>query len=355
MGKSTEGGNAVGKLRRVWVVLVAASVSCVLAASANASPQGPPLRLQFLGQAIVPTGTQFDGTTVGGLSSITWDPLRNVYYAISDDPSQFQPARFYTIRLDVGNGELSAGDVQFAGVTTLLAPDGQPYAPFSLDPEGLALTQDRTLIATSEGFTDRLIPPWIRQYSLDGRFLGDLPVPDAFMPTADHSSGVQPNLAFESAGIPQNGNFLFTGVENALYQDGPAATIAHGSPSRIMRYDLQTGQLDRQWLYYQDVNDNVQLDFYAGADFGCGPNCRARLRQPAREFRKERRRSIRNPHVRLDANSECFSSNEPDAQMCEGRSWESARGPQCNARARHCTRRPRPDFQVQSRRNSSLQ
>jgi len=77
-------------------------------------------------------------------------------------------------------------------------------------------------------------------------------VPQPFLPTADHLSGNQQNLAFESAGIPQNGNFLFTGVENALYQDGPAATIAHGSPSRIMRYDLQTGQLDRQWLYWTD-------------------------------------------------------------------------------------------------------
>ena len=36
-------------------------------------------------------------------------------------------------------------------------------------------------------------------------------------------------------------------------------------------------RIDRQWLYYQDIEDHVQLDFYAGADFGCGPNCRARL------------------------------------------------------------------------------
>jgi hypothetical protein len=242
----------VTKLRRALVVLVMASVSCVLAASANASPQGPPMHLQFLGQAIVTTGTQFDGTTIGGLSSITWDPLLNVYYAISDDPSQFQPARFYTIRLDVGNGTLSDAAVHFAGVTTLLAPDGQPYPAFSLDPEGLALNQDRTLIATSEGFTDRLIPPWIRQYSLDGRFLGDLPVPDAYMPTADHSSGIRPNLAFESATLPPNGNFLFTGTENALFQDGPAATTANGSPSRLLRYNLQTGKLDRQWVYWDD-------------------------------------------------------------------------------------------------------
>jgi 3-phytase len=242
----------VTKLHRAWVVLAAAAVSCVLAVSANAAPQGPPLHLQFLGQAIVPTGTQFAGTTIGGLSSITWDPLRNVYYAISDDQSQFQPARFYTIQLDVGNEELSNGDVHFAGVTTLLAPDGLPYAPFSLDPEGLALTHDRTLIATSEGFTDRLVPPWIRRYSLDGSFIGDLPVPDAYMPRADHSSGVRPNLAFESATLPPNGNFLFTGTENALYQDGPAATTANGSPSRLLRYNLQTGKLDRQWVYWND-------------------------------------------------------------------------------------------------------
>jgi hypothetical protein len=72
------------------------------------------------------------------------------------------------------------------------------------------------------------------------------------MPTADHSTGIRPNLAFESATLPPDGNFLFTGSENALYQDGPAATTATGSPSRIMRYDLQTGKLDRQWVYWTD-------------------------------------------------------------------------------------------------------
>jgi hypothetical protein len=262
---STEGGISLTKPDRARIggrlTMVVATALLVFAASGGAAGarsalgapvQGPPVHLQFLGQAIVPTGTQFEGTTIGGLSSITWDPLRNVYYAISDDPSQFNPARFYTIALDVGDGGLSDGDVHFQGVTTLLAPDGQPYPPLSLDPEGLVLTKDRTLIATSEGYTDRLIPPWIRRYSLDGTYLGDLPVPDAYMPTADHSSGVRGNLAFESATLPPDGNFLFTGTENALFQDGPAATTANGSPSRLMRYNLQTGQLDRQWVYWTD-------------------------------------------------------------------------------------------------------
>lgn len=43
-------------------------------------------------------------------------------------------------------------------------------------------------------------------------------------------------------------------------------------------------RIDRQWLYYQDVPDHVQLDFYGGADFGCGPHCRARVLFSRYEF-----------------------------------------------------------------------
>ena len=52
--------------------------------------------------------------------------------------------------------------------------------------------------------------------------------------------------------MPPNGRFLFTATENALFQDGPAATIANGSPARILRYHLPTGRLDRQWVYETD-------------------------------------------------------------------------------------------------------
>lgn len=225
------------------------TVATMLAPAAPAVASGPPVDLQFLGQAIIPTGTTYQGTTVGGLSSITYDRQRDVFYAVSDDPSQFQPARFYTIALDLNDGHLADGDVRFEDVTTLLAPDRQPYAPFSVDPEGLALTKDRQLIFTSEGFTNSLIDPFVRRYSLNGSFLGSLPVPQPFLPTADHSSGIRPNLAFESAGVPRNGRFVFAATENALYQDGPPATVSNGSPARIMRYNLQTGRLDRQWVY----------------------------------------------------------------------------------------------------------
>jgi hypothetical protein len=233
----------------IATALVAAFVFAGSAAAVNPGARAP--SLQFLGQAIIPTGTTFGGTTVGGLSSITYDPDRNVYYALSDDPSQFNPARFYTFGIDL-DGRFGASDLHIQGVTTLQAPGGGPYAFGTIDPEGLVLTKDGRLVLTSEGFTNALVNPFLRFYGLQGQFLGSLDVPQPFLPTADHSSGVRANLAFEPAGVPPNGRFFFTGTENALFQDGPAATVANGSPSRILRYNLQTGRLDRQYLYWTD-------------------------------------------------------------------------------------------------------
>ena len=222
-------------------MLAAALVAVsTLVATAPALAHRPDL--EFRGEAIVPTGTTFEGTNVGGLSSIAYDEKRRVYYTISDD--QLLPIRFYTVALDVGDGRLTAGDVRFEDVTTI------PFAPSSVDPEGLALTKDRELIITSEGITNSGIDPFVRRYSLGGTFLGDLTVPDDFLVTPDMSSGVRQNLGFESAGV--HGRDLFVGAENALFQDGPPATRASGSPARILRYDLKRERVERQWIYLTD-------------------------------------------------------------------------------------------------------
>jgi hypothetical protein len=218
---------------RSKLAVVAGMLAATMAITGPAAAKGPRTELDFLGQAIVATGTTFEGTTVGGLSSITYDARPDLFYAISDDPGQFQPTRFYTIALDLGDGGLQDGDVRFVDVTTLLAPDGSPYAPFSLDPEGLALTKDRELIFTSEGIAARVVDPFVRRYRLDGSFAGSLFVPQDFLPNAEGTRGVRQNLGFESAGVPPNGRFAFVATENALVQDGPAATLSGGSRARI--------------------------------------------------------------------------------------------------------------------------
>jgi hypothetical protein len=234
--------------RRSGIALVLALVVAALAAApAGAKPQLP--SLQFRGEVIFPTGFPFAGTTVGGLSSITYDARRGVYYALSDDRSQINPARFYTTRIDLSDGALDPGDVTFTGVTTLKQPDGSTFPIFSLDPEGMVLAENDELIVTSEGDTTRLIPAFVRGFDLLGRSTREFPLPSYFLPTADGSSGIRNNYALEAAGVTPNENFLFAGMEGALFQDGPAASLTSGSPARLLRYKLRQRQPDRQYVY----------------------------------------------------------------------------------------------------------
>jgi hypothetical protein len=103
--------------------------------------------LQFIGQAIIPTGTTFAGTTIGGLSSITYDSSRNVYYVLSDDQSQINPARFYTLGIDVGTS--------FGGGATCTST---PCRPCSSRVAARTPSADSTPRAwCSQGFTQFLL------------------------------------------------------------------------------------------------------------------------------------------------------------------------------------------------------
>lgn len=245
------------RLRRTLLLpaLVSLAFALVAGPAAATGPRGPSAHLTYLSGTTIPAGATFGGTVVGGLSSLTYDAARGIYYALSDDQGAgftptSTPARFYTLSIDVSDGMLDPGDVQVLAVTTFLGPDGQPFPAQSLDPEGLTLTPQDTLVLTSEGISTRGIGPFVREFDLSGRQLADLPVPGYFAPTA--TSGVRQNLGFEAAAVAPNRQQLFIGTENALVQDGPAATTATGSPARILRYHFGHGGSDREYIYPTD-------------------------------------------------------------------------------------------------------
>lgn len=205
--------------------------------------------LDFLGKATLPTSFSFQGTQLGGLSGITYDP-RKVYYAISDDRSEKAPARFYTLKIDLTQGSLKNGGVVPLGVTTLLDETNQPFVRGSLDPEGIALTDKETVFISSEGDAKRLINPFIKEFSLySGRQLRTLEVPEKFLPVSSGKRGIRNNLAFESLTITPDQKYLFTATENALIQDGPAAAPRTSSRSRILQYNLLTSEEEQEFLY----------------------------------------------------------------------------------------------------------
>ena len=61
--------------------------------------------LQYRGQSQLARGMAFDDTVIGGLSAISYDAARNVYYAISDDKADHGNVRFYSLHVALsGNG-----------------------------------------------------------------------------------------------------------------------------------------------------------------------------------------------------------------------------------------------------------
>jgi 3-phytase len=206
---------------------------------------------ELIGTISIPTGAQFKGTEVGGLSSITYGPNRGVYYAISDDQGTIDPVRYYTLSIDVSDGQLDPGDITFLEVTTILDASGAPYAPGSLDPEGLVLTHEGQLYFTSEGFATRTPPvdPFINRMNLNGRQTRSLDVPSKFLPNAAGTQGVRNNLGFESLNVTPNQRTLVTASEGALAQDGPAANLGQESLARILEYRLSSGQPGSEYVY----------------------------------------------------------------------------------------------------------
>lgn len=235
---------------------------------ATSSVQASPLNLQFLGQSIVPTGFIPSGPAgtvngvsvpVGGLSGITYDPAGNNFYIISDDRSQNGPARFYTATINptLFNVNGTNSGVTFTGVTPLLQTNGQTFPALSLDPEGIALVGSNLYISSEgEVSNNQILDPFVNRFALaNGQQNDTLPIPNQFIPAPNSiptTSGVRNNLALESLTTTPDQRFLFTASENALVQDGPAATPTNGSPSRILQYDLANGQPIAQFLYNTD-------------------------------------------------------------------------------------------------------
>ncbi len=240
----------------IWISCATSTATAPDQASTTASvlsPAPPEIGvLEFLGEAVIPEDALVEGSPVGGLSGITYDPKREVYYAISDDPASRGPARFFTLTIDLADGSLTSEDVEALSLTRLLDRDGAPFAEMILDCEGIALSPDDTLYVSSEGQADQGVDPFLREVGLDGQHLRGLSLPDNFLPKPSKTRGIRHNLGFESATLTPSGRFFYSSTENALRQDGPEADVGVASPSRILRYERASGRLSAEFVYTVD-------------------------------------------------------------------------------------------------------
>lgn len=244
----------VSTLRRGLALL---ALALLLPLSARAAA------LAYIGQQIVPSGTVFGATVVGGLSGIDRIGPGARFLAISDDRSSSpaNPARFYELSLDLAQFVRSAqpgmAGVSFHTVTTILTPEGQPFGNNQVDPESMRVDpRSGHLYWANEGQRNAagLQNPTVREMKPDGTHVRSFAVPARYRPAGLGASdpGVRNNLAFESLALSPDGRTLYTATENALVQDGPPATLAGGSSARILAFDVASGEAGKEWIYPVD-------------------------------------------------------------------------------------------------------
>jgi len=261
----------------VQLTLAAVALAALLALfgaidspGAPAAPAGRVTGVELLGEVRIPPGGTVLGTPLGGLSGITYDAENGVYYALSDDRGSRAPARFYRLTIDVGDGRLDAGDIDFTGVITLTDAAGKVFDPGSIDPEGIALAPSGALFVSSEGDAAAAPPvaPFVAEFGLDGRQRSALPVPAYYIPDGSGRIGVRANAAFEPLAVSTDGGRLLTATENALAQDGPAATLAAGSRSRVLSWSLADRRRVTEFVYEVAPIPVAPNPATAGADNG---------------------------------------------------------------------------------------
>ena len=232
-----------------------AALSLALAFHAAAQSTAEIGGLRFIGAITVPNDQAIDGTLVGGLSGIDYDPAADLWYLISDDKSDKSPARFYTAKLAFDKASFTS--VEIAHAVTLLQAEGQPYPDAKTggevpDPESIRRDPETgNLWWTSEGDRKLGASPFLRVAAPDGKQVNDVPVPAIFAMNKDQEIGPRHNNAFEGLSFAPDGKSVWLAMESALYQDGPIATPSAGAIARLTRLD-RDGNVLAQFAYPLD-------------------------------------------------------------------------------------------------------
>src|SRR4051794_41592197 len=114
--------------RRVLpTVLALGLIGGILAATPASATESHQRPVRLLGEQIVPNSLLFQGTVVGGLSSIDYDPRTGGYALICDDPPAVNPAPLSTATFPVSADRVGPGT--FTGTKPPLRPDGPPPPP----------------------------------------------------------------------------------------------------------------------------------------------------------------------------------------------------------------------------------
>jgi hypothetical protein len=216
--------------------------------------------LKYIGNYNIPFNLKFNNTTIGGLSGIDYHAKKDLYYLISDDRSEKDPARFYSAKIFITANGIDS--VLFTAVNYLQQPNGAVYPGIAVnryktpDPEAIRFNpQKNYLVWSSEGerivnTNDTvLIDPAVNIIKRGGKYIDSLSLPGVFKMKATEN-GPRRNGVFEGMSFADNYQSLFVNTEEPLYEDGPRADVTDNKAYiRLIKFDAATKKSTAQFAY----------------------------------------------------------------------------------------------------------
>jgi hypothetical protein len=226
-------------------LLLGACAGLALTACSHAA--GPALGrqpgLRLIGEARLPHRLRFRGSTVGGLSGLDYDPVQDLWAAISDDRDA---ARFYTLHLPLTPTQI--GPPELLDVVRLDAPSRPDAEAIRWRPA------TGTVLWSTEGDVRLGRPLSLHESTRDGRLLRSFALPAHFAVDPQGRRGPRHNLGFEGLALTPDGSQVWVAMENALLQDGPEPTLQQpGGPCRFTLFDLASGRALAQRAYIPEA------------------------------------------------------------------------------------------------------
>ncbi len=255
-----------------------ATISAAFLASCATHTPTPPvattaISLRFIGEQTVEHRAQVGNTMFGGISGIDYDEKRDLFYLLSDDRSDNDPARFYTAKLKIAANDFAKPE--FTAVTFLKKPDGANFGNKTDDPKNVPdpeairyRSETDTLLWTSEGDKKLGLSPYVREMKLDGSFIREIPTLSMFA-MKEGDAGSRDNTTYEGMSLSPDGKSVWVAMEGAIYEDGAVPSVGDGgAPIRFTQYDIATGRALRQIAYQADAIPHRPMPPNRAADNG---------------------------------------------------------------------------------------
>lgn len=212
------------------------------------------IQLKFLDEYVLDADTQLENTIVGGLSGI--DFKNGKYYLVSDQASD---PRIYIADISVENDKIK--NISMEQLIRIKKTDQFSKEVFDL--EAIRFDELRNeFIITSEGIIDDEKDPGVYRISEIGEVKEAFKIPDHFK--ANDEQKPRNNGVFEglTESFDQQGYWVAT--ESPLEKDSSKPKIFPSkSHIRVTRYDKNTGEATREFVYKLDGIAKLPINYFA--------------------------------------------------------------------------------------------